>query len=687
MKKLCLMILVLTGVLTVFAGEVLYEDFSSGQGSWATRYGTGDVVFSNETAVIIPNPNGQPSAAYHAFAPTVLLDGDVLRLTVDISTDDLDVRNRDIRIALGNASSPITGYSGTLSIPLSGYLLTFPVNGGTDPRVSWIDSSSADMNFFNSQTALIGDPSLDNSVYLDATPKTAIFEIARDGTNLVFTGSLDGTEFGFAVTASVPNIVSNYTFNTAGLGYAYAAGQVGTFDNVKVELNPSPDTVELFLTTFDDATQLYGDDTQINMGGSNDHIVALGSLVPGAGIGGTYYHVRTDGDYTNYAGMTVANNTGSNLASAVATDCYLEFTCAGGVAYESLTFSMVKFGFVQLGGVTVRSSADNYTANLLTIEDETTTGSYQGTLDLAAVPGMYDAGSVTFRFYFYDQYEDGASNRKMGLDNIRLTGVPIAKQFFAADFESATQLGGADTPIDMAGSVYSNLTVSTLTNGAGMNAFAIQSSAYADGLFASEAAGSNIASNLASAISNNEYCEFTVSSTESMDLNLISFEMAKHGFGPLAGVTLRSSEDGFTSDLVSVTNDLNQGAFPTFVDLSSNPDFDEVSSVTFRFYIYDEYVGQNNRYIGVDNIDVSGVFSSEALPPNSAILTITAGSGTVTVSASNLSTAAQNQLQSRVSLTGGIWGDVGAAVTGVSATNWVLSTSSPSVFYQVESSN
>jgi hypothetical protein len=678
----------MTAGFTAFAGEVLYDDFSANQeGGWATRYGTGSVVFSNETVMITPNPNGQPSAAYHAFTPTVLLDGDTLRMTVDISTDDLDARDRDIRIALGNASTPITGYSGILSVPLSGYLITFPISGsGADPRVSWIDSASANMNFFNSSTANIGDPSLDNNVFLDATPKTAVLEITRSGTNLVFTGSLGGTDFGFAVTASVPNIVSNYTFNTAGLGYAYAVGQVGTFDNVKVELNPNPDAVELFSTTFDDALQLEGTDTPINMGGTNNDIVALSDLIPGAGIG-SLYHVRTDGAYTNYAGMTASLNTGSNLASAVATDCYLELTCAGGVAYESLTFSMIKFGFAALGGVTVRSSLDNYTANLLTVEDEITTGSYRGALDLAAVPGMDSAGSVTFRFYFYDEYEDGQSNRKIGLDNIRITGVPIAKQFFVTDFESATQPGGLYTSIDMAGSVYSNLTVSALTNASGMNGFAVRSSAFANGQFASETIGSNIASNLASAISNDEYCEFTLSSTEPVDLSLISFELAKHGTVLLGGITLRSSEDGFTSDLVTVTNDTSQGVFPTFVDLSSNPDFDEISSVTFRFYFYDEYIGANNRYFGIDNIDVSGVFWTPSGPPNEAVLTVTAGSETVTISASNLSADAQNQLQSKTALTDSVWGDVGAAVSGVTTTNWVISVSEPASFYQVESFN
>jgi hypothetical protein len=672
----------MTAGFTAFAGEVLYEDFSGGQGHWVIR--GGDSFFSNETAYAAANANGQPGAVYQDFDPVTLQDGDTLRLTVEVATDDTTARNRDIRVGLCLADPIFTGSSETVS----GYSISVPSGGsGTDPRIAWVQDPGGGINFFNSQTALVGDAALDNNVWVSETPKTWVVQVDRVGSNLVFSGSLDGTAYGTAVTASVPNIVSNYTFNTVGLAHVYGSGYKAAYDNVKVEYNPNPETIELFTTTFDDALQLSGLDTPINMGGTNNNLVALSDLSFGAGVGGNYFHVRTDGDFTNYAGTTVINNTGSNLTSAVATDCYYEFTCAGGVAYESLSFSMIKFGFTQLAGVTVRSSLDSYTADLLTVTDETSAGSYRGTVDLAAVSGMDSAGSVTFRFYLYDQYDGTAGNRKMGVDSIRITGVPIAKQFFVTDFESATQAGGVDTPIDMAGSVYSNITISALTNGAGMENYYLRSSVSADGVFASEVAGSNIASNLASAVSNEEYCEFALSSTEPVDLNLIRFEMAKNGFAQLAGITLRSSADGFTSDLLTVTNDTSAGRYPTFVDLSSNADFDEISSVTFRFYLYDEYGTQNNRYFGVDNIDVSGVFSADALPPSAAVLTITSGSGTVTVSASNLSTDAQNQLQSRASLASGTWGDVGSAVTGVAATNWVISTSNPAEFYQVESSN
>jgi hypothetical protein len=48
-----------------------------------------------------------------------------------------------------------------------------------------------------------------------------------------------------------------------------------------------------------------------------------------------------------------------------------------------------------------------------------------------------------------------------------------------------------------------------------------------------------------------------------------------------------------------------QGVFPAGVDLSSIAAFDNQTSVSFRFYLYDEYSGQNNRHLGVDAIAIS----------------------------------------------------------------------------------
>jgi hypothetical protein len=54
-----------------------------------------------------------------------------------------------------------------------------------------------------------------------------------------------------------------------------------------------------------------------------------------------------------------------------------------------------------------------------------------------------------------------------------------------------------------------------------------------------------------------------------------------------------------------VENDGPAGLFPASVDLSEISGFESVSEVTFRFYLYDTYIGQQNRRLGIDDIQIS----------------------------------------------------------------------------------
>jgi hypothetical protein len=73
--------------------------------------------------------------------------------------------------------------------------------------------------------------------------------------------------------------------------------------------------------------------------------------------------------------------------------------------------------------------------------------------------------------------------------------------------------------------------------------------------------------------------------------------------------------------------------------------------------------------------------------PEAATLTITYGEGAIIIGSTNLTAAAQNQLQGKLSLSDLIWSDLGAPVTGVSETNWIVAVSNSASFYRVESSN
>ncbi len=68
--------------------------------------------------------------------------------------------------------------------------------------------------------------------------------------------------------------------------------------------------------------------------------------------------------------------------------------------------------------------------------------------------------------------------------------------------------------------------------------------------------------------------------------------------------------------------------------------------------------------------------------PAGAVLTIVSSAGSVTVGAANLSASASNTLQVKTDLTGGSWSNL-YSFTGVTETNWVISTTNQS-FFRIE---
>ena len=190
--------------------------------------------------------------------------------------------------------------------------------------------------------------------------------------------------------------------------------------------------------------------------------------------------------------------------------------------------------------------------------------------------------------------------------------------FFIADFSLATQPGGVGTAIHMGGAVADGITVSHLTAGQGVVNFQIDSSSPAGQttppVFASGSVGSNASGDLNQAIENNEYFQFTITSARAMNYGLIRFNMVKHGFVHFAGITVRSSVDDYSSNLVTVTDSTTAGVYPCSADLSSIALYDNRTNVTFRFYLYDGFTGQNNRRLGIDDLQV-GSGTANLNPP------------------------------------------------------------------------
>jgi hypothetical protein len=184
-----------------------------------------------------------------------------------------------------------------------------------------------------------------------------------------------------------------------------------------------------------------------------------------------------------------------------------------------------------------------------------------------------------------------------------------AINLYITDFSTAAQAVLGES-IDMAGTAASGVTASALTAGAGLNILRLDSQTLSAS-FASHSVGTNLSTTLEDAVLNNEYFEFTLTSTNPMQVTGFSFMMVKHGFTGLGAMTLRSDADGFAADLLTISDSGPATTVTAAVDLSSNLQLTALTAITFRLYAYDEYAGNNNRRLGVDDIVVSGVVVPE----------------------------------------------------------------------------
>lgn len=176
---------------------------------------------------------------------------------------------------------------------------------------------------------------------------------------------------------------------------------------------------------------------------------------------------------------------------------------------------------------------------------------------------------------------------------------------FATDFLSAVQPGGLSNPVNPGGSLGDGFSVSTITAGAGIQAFRIDDS-LSWTRFVSESAGSSVAQTAAQAIDQDAYFEVSISADSAHDFTGLWFGMRGHGAAVPGGITVRGSVDGFNTDLASVSGPLN-GVYYVSVDLTGFDGYENRQEVTFRFYLYDSFSGANNRRIGIDELKISAV--------------------------------------------------------------------------------
>jgi hypothetical protein len=183
-----------------------------------------------------------------------------------------------------------------------------------------------------------------------------------------------------------------------------------------------------------------------------------------------------------------------------------------------------------------------------------------------------------------------------------------AEVVFRTDFGSATQ-SAVGSNIVHNGAAANGYTVSDFSKGPGIVAFRLDPSFVSGGVtnfFIGDVAGTNPGTNLVSAVVSNAYIQFAVTAPLSTSFTNLSFAMRGFGATNSAWVTVRSSVDNYTADLVTVSGSLN-GLYPTNVNLSAVSGFLNTNLVTFRFYLYDTYSGSSNRRIGVDDVSVETV--------------------------------------------------------------------------------
>ena len=224
-----------------------------------------------------------------------------------------------------------------------------------------------------------------------------------------------------------------------------------------------------------------------------------------------------------------------------------------------------------------------------------------------------------------------------------------------------------------------NITPGTLTRGSGVTASAGAGSMNSSGWFNSAAA-----TTLSDAITNNEYYEFTlpVDAGFTADITAVAFYLRSSSTGPNTA-TLRSSADGYTTDLGTATAIPNAAAslYTLPVTLTGIS-----GTLTFRLYGYGGASGGGTPGTGgtmrigtsptaaADDLDIFG--TTAAAGTCSATLTSGAGTDVQTVC---ISTAITPITYSTVGATGASFSGLPAGVTGGWAANVITISGTPTV--------
>ena len=292
-------------------------------------------------------------------------------------------------------------------------------------------------------------------------------------------------------------------------------------------------------------------------------------------------------------------------AAAVANNQYFQFSAAADPGYalnfSSLTFNAGKGGSSSPRGWVLRSSLDGFgstiaTADITSIQPTLTPYS----IDLSGAGFQNLASEVTLRLYDYAPTAGGVG---MFYDDITLNGSVTTGSLVRYEAPGGSFSPTIVAPHVIAAALTDIGSAADLQPGA-----ALPTSGFVQQLVASPTR--------ADAVSNNQFFEFAVGPDAGfeMDLTGLHFDAGRGGSSTPRGWVLRSSVDGFASDIATAEIPTVQPALTSFdVSLLGVPYQDLVSPVTFRIYGYAPTAGGVGLFY--DNLNVTGFINAVAPVP------------------------------------------------------------------------
>jgi hypothetical protein len=329
-----------------------------------------------------------------------------------------------------------------------------------------------------------------------------------------------------------------------------------------------------------------------------DDVGSSADLQPGVGLADTVFLQQ--------------NVVSVDAAAAVANQQWFQFKVRCQIGFHlnltSLAFDATRGGASTPRGWVLRSSVDNFGSNLGTAVIPTqnpTLTPFNVGLTGAAFQNL--TAETVFRIYGYGP----STGIGCFYDNITLSGAveedPILVKYTAP--------GGSFTPTTIGNNVLAgNLndfgSSGDLQPGVGM----------ADTVFLQQ---NGLATDPSQAVANNQFFQFNIAPDAGMELDMssITFDAARGGASTPRGWVVRSSLDGFASDIgTDVVPSQNPNLTAFGIDLSGLSLFQNVTSqVTFRIYGYAPTTGVGMFY---DNIAVHGSVQAVPEPGTLAVLGI-----------------------------------------------------------------